>query len=144
MTDRRIAGLLAGWILFLGCSQKPDHWKETFPVTGTVLVDGAPASQLQVILHDVKGLDTANPSLSSTFTDDAGAFSMTTYQFGDGVPAGEYKMTFLWGQLNTVSMQYGGPDRLNGKYEDPDKSEFTVKVEPGKPANLGTIQLTTK
>jgi hypothetical protein len=40
-------------------------------------------------------------------------------------------------------MSYGGPDRLNNRYRDPQKStvRFTVKDEP---VDLGSIELTTK
>jgi hypothetical protein len=131
-------------LMAAGCKEDNGSRKETFPVTGVVLVDGQPASQVQVTLHDVKGMDAAQPTLTSGFTNDDGTFSLTTYEFGDGVPAGEYKVTFLWGQLNMVSMQYGGPDKLNDRYNNPDKTPFQVKVEKGKPADMGKIELTTK
>jgi hypothetical protein len=135
---------LVGLALAAGCGEKQGFRKETFPVTGTVLVDGQPASLVQVSLHDVKGMDKQHPTLSSGFTGDDGKFSLTTYEFGDGVPEGEYKVTFMLGQLNMVSMQYGGPDKLNARYSDPEKTEFRVKVEKGKPADMGKIELTTK
>ena len=132
-------------LLFLGaCGGHKGYRKPTFPVTGTVYVDGQPADQLQVTLHDVKGMDSKHPTLSSAYTDTEGKFTLNTYGIGDGVPEGEYKVTFMWGQSNTLSMQYGGPDKLNDRYTLPEKSEYRVKVEKGKPADMGKIDLTTK
>ena len=45
--------------------------------------------------------------------------------------------------MNMVTMQYEG-DRLNKRYEDKKASKTTVKVESGKPVDLGKIELTTK
>jgi hypothetical protein len=131
-------------VLAAGCGEDKGFRKETYPVTGTVLVDGQPVGQVQVALHDVQGIDKEHPTVTTGFTNDDGTFSLTTYEFGDGVPEGEYKVTFMLGQLNMVSMQYGGPDKLNGRYNDPEKTEFRVKVEKGKPADMGKVELTTK
>jgi hypothetical protein len=137
--------LLSGALVAIAsCSSRDPNWKETFPVTGEVYVDGQPAAMLQVALHDRVGIDKSQPTFSSTFTGNDGRFALSTYEDGDGVPAGEYAITFLWGELNMFSMQYGGPDKLRGQYSDPKKTTFEVKVEPGKPTDLGRIELSTK
>jgi hypothetical protein len=118
--------------------------KETFPVTGQVLVDGKPAANIQVTMHDVNGIDQEQPTFSSAFTDEQGRFALSTYEQGDGVPAGEYVVTFYWGELNLVSMQFGGPDKLKNKYNDKSNSPFRIKVEKGKPADMGQLELTTR
>jgi hypothetical protein len=84
-----------------------------------------------------------NPTISSAFTDKQGKFSISTYEQADGVPVGSYVLTFEWGQWNMMSMQYGGPDKLNGKYSDPKTSEVRFEVKAGEPTDLGTIKLTT-
>jgi hypothetical protein len=127
----------------LSCSSSDTNRKETFPLTGKVLVDGQPVGLIQVALHDTAGVDTENPTFSMTYTKDDGTFALSTYDEGDGVPAGDYAVTFMWGQLNMLSMQYGGPDKLKGKYSDPKKTPFKIKVEKGKPADLGTVELAT-
>jgi hypothetical protein len=131
-------------VVFASCSRSDPNRKETFPVTGELYVDGKPAPTVQVALHDVNGMDPKQPTFSMTYTGDDGKFALSTYDEGDGVPAGEYTVTFMWGRLNTFNMHYGGPDKLKGKYNDPEKSPFKVKVEQGKPADLGRIELTTK
>jgi len=77
----------------------------------------------------------------SGFTDPEGNFSIGTYQKGDGAPVGAYNLTFMWGQHSLFTGRYGGPDKLRGLYNDPEKSEVTVTVREGKPNNLGEIKL---
>jgi hypothetical protein len=68
---------------------------------------------------------------------------VSTYRFGDGAPAGEYVLTFMWGKLDPLSMQYGGPDQLNGRYDKRAKSEHRVTVA-SEEVDLGRIELTSK
>jgi len=68
---------------------------------------------------------------------------LDTYQQGDGVPEGEYVLTFAWGQPNRFNNIYGGPDRLANRYSDPRQPKVRFKVEKGKPADLGRIELST-
>jgi len=126
------------------CSRGPGNRKATYPVTGEVYVDGKPAGQLAVKCVDLRGIDEKNPTSSATFTDDAGKFAISTYLSGDGVPEGEYALTFLWGQHNLITASYGGPDKLKSRYTDAKKSEVRFTVVKGKPTNLGRIDLTTK
>jgi hypothetical protein len=115
----------------------------TYPLSGIVHVDGQPAKEVRVAVHPAGATD-AESYVAVAFTDETGKFVFSTYEAKDGVPAGEYVVTFLWGQVNPFSMQYGPPDKLNGKYADPAKSEFKVTVTAGKPTDMGVIQLTTK
>ena len=69
---------------------------------------------------------------------------IATYEASDGVPEGEYVLTFMWGKINLISGGYGGPDKLNGRYTDPETSEVKVTVKAGEATELGTIELTTK
>jgi hypothetical protein len=135
--------LVAGGLAPAGCSRSDDNRKETYPVTGQVFVDGQPASQLQVEMHDVKGFDTKQPTVSITYTDDTGKFSLSTYEYGDGVPEGEYIVAFMWGQVNMLTKSYDGPDKLLERYTK-EKSPIKVKVEKGKPTDMGKVDLTTK
>ena len=141
---KRMAVLSAMCLLLCSCSDGPPDGKETSPVTGEVYVDGQPAAQLQVTCHDVNGLDTEAPTLSSAMTDAEGKFAISTYRSGDGLPEGEYALTFMWGKLNLISKSYGGPDKLKGRYGNPQASEHRVTVEAGEPNDLGRIELSTK
>ncbi|MDD4271025.1 MAG: hypothetical protein PHO07_02475 [Pirellulales bacterium] len=143
-TAQRLA-LLAGVCLSgVACSEQGPPRKETYPVTGQVYVDGAPANYLAVTCHDTKGMDAAMPTVSSAFTGEDGGFSISTYESGDGVPAGDYVLTFMWGQKEAFSGRYGGPDKLNNRYTDPKDAPVRFTVEAGKPTDLGRIELTKK
>ncbi len=113
-------------------------------MTGEVYVDGAPVGMLAVRCTAVAGLDSENPTASSAFTDDEGKFEISTYETGDGVPEGEYVLTFEWGKMNLISNQYGGPDKLKGRYMDAEKSENKFTVVTGEPTEIPRIELTTK
>ena len=131
--------------LLLGCGPRSNN-KPTYPVVGRVLVDGKPADYLAVSVEPTDGqLDPVQPTVSQAFTDKDGRFSLSTYVQGDGVPEGDYVLTFMWGQLNLISMNYGGPDKLKGKYRSAEESKvrFTV-TESNEPLDLGDIELTTQ
>ena len=144
ISAKQLAALAVLCLWFCSCGEKMPDRKETFPVTGEVYVDGQPAAQLQVACHDVKGLDAAAPTVSSALTGPDGKFAISTYQSADGVPAGEYLLTFAWGTFNMISKSYGGPDKLKGRYADHQKSQHRFTVESGKPTDLGRIELSTK
>lgn len=139
---------VVGLLFAAACSDDEGPYrKDTTKVTGRVLVDGNPAEMLRVMCHDVNGMDQEHPSLSSTLTAEDGTFEIATYEAGDGVPAGDYTLTFMWGQLNLMAGTYGGPDKLNGRYSDPEASEHEFTVSTGddaEPIDLGTIELTTE
>lgn len=146
LVGRRVAAcVMLGCVTHLcGCSNNTDLGrKPTSPVTGEVYVDSQPAAGVLVKFHDVKGFDTANPTESATMTDENGKFAVSTYDEGDGVPAGEYQVTFEWGELNKFTMQYSG-DKLKGKYADPKKSAHRITVTDGGANDMGRVELTTK
>lgn len=126
-----------------GCSSRDPNWKETVPVSGIVLADGQPAEGVTVVFNPVAGMDQAQPTVTQSMTDAEGKFSASTYQSGDGVPEGEYKLTFTWGKLNPISMTFDG-DKFKGRYKDPKKSDYSVNVVAGDPMDLGTFELRTK
>jgi hypothetical protein len=132
-------------MLCLGsCGKQDGNRKETTGLTGQVLVDGAPVENLLIGCHDLNGLDKQNPTLSSASTDKEGKFRISTYKDGDGVPEGDYVLTFAWQEMNFMTMRPAGPDKLNDRYRDPANSKIKISVKKGKPADLGRIELTTK
>lgn len=135
-------------LLITASSCRPDgpFHKETIRVSGQVFVDGQPpGASVQIMAHESGGMDKEHPSVTQAITENDGKFSMTTYETGDGMPPGEYVLTFTWQEFNVFSMSYGGPDKLNDRYNDPQKSEVKVFVKSGgKPIDLGEIKLTTE
>lgn len=115
----------------------------TVQVTGTVMVDGAPAGFLKVSAVP-KGGAGAVPMNSTALTAGNGVFSLSTYESGDGVPPGDYTLTFVWGEMNLLNGQYSG-DKLEGRYADAEKSEVPLTITAGAdPKDLGTIELSTQ
>lgn len=138
---------LFGWALIalatVGCGEKPFR-KQVAAVTGKIQVDGKePGSSIKVVCHSQHASDAEHPTFSQGFSDDQGNFKISTYETGDGVPEGEYVLTFEWGKMNVLSASYGGPDKLKGRYAKPDKSEIKITAA-GEPIDLGTIELKTK
>ncbi|MBL8811663.1 MAG: carboxypeptidase regulatory-like domain-containing protein [Planctomycetaceae bacterium] len=137
--------MLALSICVAGCGGEEPFRKQTYPVVGKVTVDGKPpGSAIQIECHPVGGMDAQHPTVSQTESDPDGNFKISTYAAGDGVPAGDYTLTFTWLEFNIMSRSYGGPDKLNGKYSDPKTSEIKITVKEGSETNLNTIELKTK
>jgi hypothetical protein len=140
--------VLAGGLSGCGGGEQPFR-KPTRRVVGVVTVDGAaPTSPVQIQCHPVNGVDAAHPTVSASLTGDGGQFEISTYETGDGVPAGDYALTFEWREYNAISASYGGPDKLKKRYQDPLASETKFTVAAGgtgdEETDLGTIALTTK
>ncbi|MCA9005909.1 MAG: hypothetical protein KDA70_11625 [Planctomycetaceae bacterium] len=111
---------------------------KTVPLTGTVLVDGKPEEGVTVSCHPVNG-GVNNRVLSGT-TDASGKVFISTYVSGDGVPPGEYTLTFKWVEKGPGSEK----DLLKGRYTNPEKSEHKVTATEGQAADLNEINLKTK
>ena len=128
-----------------GCGEKKyPNEKQVFKIKGFVTVDGKPVPEIQVGLHDKAGPDNKQPTFPQGFTDANGNIRISTYEEGDGAPAGDYSVTFAWQELNLMSRSYGGPDKLNKKYSDPKNTPFSITLGEGQPNDLGNVELTTK
>ena len=139
---------VVGWFLVAAvcvalCSCKSDGIvrQKTYRVSGKVLVDGKPVAQLRVFANAKEAVESEYPIAPQAVTEDDGSFQLYSYEPGDGVPAGDYALTFSWQKF--TGLRYEGPDKLNERYADPDKSKVRFKVE-NSPVDLGTIELTTK
>ena len=130
---------------FVGCGKKTyPNEKPVFKIKGFVTVDGKPVSDIQVELHDKAGPDDKRPTYPQGFTDETGNIRISTYEEGDGAPAGDYNVTFAWQEFNLMSRAFGGPDKLQNKYSDPKKTPFSITLGEGQPNDLGNVELTTK
>lgn len=152
MSVRFELSVTALFLLFaIGCQHRPEPKivrDKVTKVTGTVLIDGNPEPMVAVKLSRLNGPDrnagTSQHVVPAGVTDEEGNFSIGTYDAGadaDGAPEGEYAVIVIWGQP-VMRARYSG-DRLNGKYSNPAKSNFKVKVED-EPVDLGVLDLTTK
>ena len=117
--------------------------KQTTPVNGQVTVDGQPVRDLFVFLVP-KGekLPRGEFPASRAQCREDGSFDITTYLEADGAPQGDYAVTFEWLKFRQTGSSWVGPDKLNGRYSDPLKSEFLVTVGDS-PVTIGPFELQT-
>ena len=138
-----------GWFLvaavsvsLCSCKSRGIDRQKTYPVTGKVTVDGNPVAQLRVFAKMKAAQANAKvPIAPQAQTKDDGSFQLYTYEPGDGVPSGEYALTFTWQKFTGLAFE--GPDKLKNRYADPGKSTFPLTVEKSR-VDLGTIELKTK
>jgi hypothetical protein len=133
-------------LLSAGCREEVKTFRKVVvPVKGRITVDGkSPSSPVKIDCHFLGTPDMEHPTASSSVTVADGVFELSTYEGGDGVPVGEYALTYFWGDFNLISMSYGGKDRLNKRYSKPADSITKFTAEEGKPIDLGVIDLKTK
>lgn len=130
-------------LLTTGCSsgeRKPPNAKPVLPVSGIVHVDGAPLAGIEIVFN-AKTQGPSNATLSVATTDPEGRFKAWTYQKDDGIPPGDYTVTFN-DQSQAKPHLRDNPDLFKGKYSDKKNSEFKLSVpESGEPIDMGTIEL---
>jgi hypothetical protein len=100
-----------------------------YAVEGKVLVDGAPAENLNVAFHPLDGGEHKFCPVGRT--DSHGIFHLTTRRMGDGAPAGEYHVTLVWPDGLVDDCECVDPtlhDRLKGSYAKSVSSKFQVTV----------------
>ncbi|QDU41098.1 hypothetical protein Mal4_54630 [Maioricimonas rarisocia] len=116
-----IAGILSG------CG-KEDWQAETVAVTGSVTINGEIPVGAMVKLHPTGEKVDQRATRPSGIVAEDGTFALTTYDYGDGAPSGEYIFTIIWPQ----DPRLGGlsPDRLNYVYGSPKTTqEFIVRID---------------
>ena len=128
MTRTLIPAAIA--LVAAGCGGS--DFRKTYPVTGTLTIDGAPAEPgVLVWLHPQFPETDKFPIHPKGETVEGGAFTIHTYTTGDGAPEGEYVATVEWPQRVGMSPHYTG-DLFGGAYAKVDankaKPEFRVNV----------------
>lgn len=125
-----------------GCRRATPQFESrpTFPVEGTVLVQGHPREGVQVFLHP---LDPSQRGKPRGVTDAEGRFRLRTYHDGDGAPAGQYTVTVYWPapyKPNVPVEDQMPPDRLKGRYMNPQDSSLRAIVTAG-PTTLPPFEI---
>ena len=117
-------------------------------VKGTVTVDGEAEQGVKVTFNPVGEFEPKEhrTGLVRT-TNDKGEYVMGTYELADGLPPGEYALTFVWSP-NEITLGNGPTrkptDKFEGKYSDAKNPVLKVTVESGKPLVVEQIELKTK
>ncbi|WP_145255835.1 hypothetical protein [Planctomycetes bacterium Pan216] len=116
----RTVGYLAVLTLVIGCQQsKIEGEVPVFPVTGTMLANGKPATGAMITLHTID-TTTAHYFPRATAGED-GTFRLSTFVSDDGAPTGEFVVTIRWPDPKVVAQDPLGereeapPDLLKRK-----------------------------
>jgi hypothetical protein len=135
-------GLIPLLSLLVGCGEAPDAGRlPIIPAGGRVLVRGEPAEGARVLLHPVDPRVGAAGLFPHGSADATGAFSLTSYEQGDGAPAGRYRVSVTWPdpefvprtpeQREAIALGEPPPDLLRGRYADPARSGLEARIEAG-------------
>lgn len=111
----------------------------TYPVIGSVVVDGRPASGARVTFHPAGGMSWSRTRPTAEVGRD-GSFQVAMDEERPGVPAGRYRVTIVWrSTIRAGSEELRGPNLLPARYADPGTTPITVEVVPG-PNRLPTFE----
>lgn len=125
----RLSLLGLGLWLLPACQERRYDPVPLYPVRGKVLFNGQPAVGAEVRLHPVSPSEAAKFYPAAKVEAD-GSFALTTYENKDGAPPGEYAVTIRWDEASSRE-EATWPDRLKGRYADPKKSAWRVRVREG-------------
>ena len=140
-----------------------------YPVSGKVMYKGEPAAGAYVVLvrdaPAVPGAPAGAEEPPSATVEEDGRFTVSSGERGEGAPAGKYKVMITWrtgvgadaakAQEESEKKKRGpkvriaradkhamlAPDRLKGRYSQPEKPLLTAEVKPGT-NNLPPFELT--
>ncbi len=121
-------------VIFAGCSAE-ENAVETYPTSGKVTFKGQPATGARVIFfytsEQLRGQLLPTPQAT---VDGAGNFRVRCFGEEDGAPAGEYRLGIVWREKpsGNTSGDYRPPDRLKGRYGNPQRSGLTAIVVEGE------------
>jgi hypothetical protein len=136
-----LAVVLGAALLVPGCVRSDR--KPVYPVQGQVLFEGKPVPGAQVILHPLGDDDKDHPVRPLGQVGPDGSFRLTTYDAGDGAPAGSYAVTVAL--LKKPAGVEGDLSRnvLPPRYANPQTSPLRIDVARGG-NELPPFQLTRR
>lgn len=125
-------GLMLALACAVGCGPKAPSAQ---PASGSVTIDGKPAQGVELVFFaDEPPAPELFVPTPRAYTDAEGAYSVSTYTGGDGLPAGEYRISASWmteRPENADPESFQSVDRLDGKYGDPDQSGLRATIVSG-------------
>lgn len=124
----RAAALLACAAPFwlIGCGGEAADRLPLVPVRGKVAVRGRPPADARIRFHPQDPTTAARGVNASARVLEDGTFEGGSYVKGDGVPPGDYVLTITWEESTGKDGEM--VDRLGGRYADPKKSQWRVRV----------------
>jgi hypothetical protein len=98
------------------------------PATGIARAGHTPLVGAQIRLHP-RGMSLPDDATPSATVQDDGTFAFTTFEKGDGAPAGDYVATVQWFRLGPDGG--AGGNVLPKRYASPTTSPLTVTIREG-------------
>lgn len=127
-------GLLLAISALAGCGGSDQL--EVYPVQGKLLLDGEPFGPTSIMLVPVNSSEKGDTHSAQGKVDSSGNIQFTTYEQGDGVAAGEYKVV--------VGMDMAEPPKPFPRiYRNAQESPLTVSIKP-EDQNQVTIDMDSK
>ncbi len=116
--------------LLCGCGAEQEPRPALQPAQGKLLINGEPAPGAMLVLSPADGKTlNARGSRPRANVGEDGTFQVTTYQSGDGAPAGEYLVGILWFDNPDSSHPW---DQLGNKYANPETTGIRISIQEGE------------
>jgi len=121
---------VAGIALVVGvCTLSGGRSCVVHPATGIARAGHTPLVGAQIRLHP-RGMTLPDDATPSATVQEDGTFAFTTFEKGDGAPAGEYVATVQWFRLGPDGG--AGGNVLPKRYASPTTSPLSVTIREGK------------
>lgn len=127
MSLARSAGIAAIGLLLI-CSCK-DNGLKLNPVRGQLFFQGAPAEGALVVFQRQGATGASDPKPSGKVGND-GSFTLTTYQHGEGAPAGDYVVLVTWFPPNARELE-NATNKLPARFASADSTTLKATVKDG-------------
>jgi hypothetical protein len=135
-----IAPIALGAVAIIGCGKSGPERAPVLPVEGVVTFEGKSTPGAMIVLHR-KGTKLDDVPAPRAVVGKDGAFRFTTYDAGDGVPAGEYVATIAWHKLTGQGSDIqAGPNVLPPRYGNPKTSTWEIRVADA-PVRMPDVKL---
>lgn len=102
-----------------------------YPANGTVLLNGQPLANATLLFHSefrLEGPDGKPAPVPGAYSNAQGEFVVSTYDPGDGLPEGEYRVTVSCDDRSGKLVKDSYPELLPASYQDPTHSGLTVSI----------------
>jgi hypothetical protein len=121
-----------------GCSEAPSR-VPVFPAKGSITFKGQPIPGALVTLNPKAPAENVPTPRANVGKD--GAFVISTFEGGDGAPAGDYVVTVKWYRpIKQGADVVAGPNVIPPKYGRPETSDKLITIAAGD-NNLAPISL---
>lgn len=124
---------LALLLAAIGCGSRQPERVKVYPARGSVFFKGQPAAGAIVRVHGIEGI------IPRGIVQSDGTFALTTYEAGDGVPAGRYRASVYWRGGHEEGQE--GPSLIPERYSRPETSGLEIEIKPEAQNDLSPFNL---